>query len=107
MAGAQGRCVEAREGVCGLPEEQGGADPPRRFTITASHSREEVGECIHGLHHRATSCAGVRLHSCGGRQTNQVHTFLFHTHRLQGHTSRRFVLQGGIPVAWVTQVDSQ
>jgi hypothetical protein len=62
---------------------------------------------FYGFHYRASSSARQGLYICGGRQTDQICTFLFHTHRLHGHTGSKVVFQGGILVAWFTQADSQ
>jgi hypothetical protein len=90
-----------------LSTEQVRADTPRRAATASTHSRAEMGEHFYGFHYRPSSSAGQGLYICGGRQTDQICTFLCHTHRLQGHTGSRVVFQGGIPIAWFTQADSQ
>jgi hypothetical protein len=91
MEGSQGLCVETHPRVHDLLAEQVRADTPHRVATTSTHSRAEMGEHFYGFHYRPSSSAGKGPYICGGRQDDQICTFLCHTHGLQGHIGRKFV----------------
>jgi citrate synthase len=66
MEGPQGGCNKARQGVYYMPEEQGRAHSPNEITTTLTHSIAQVGEHIHGFHHRVEKNIGEGLHFFSG-----------------------------------------
>ena len=62
MEGPQGGRTPTCQEVRGLSEEQKRVESSYGISTTASHSRGEMGEHIHGFYHRVAHGAGQGLH---------------------------------------------
>jgi hypothetical protein len=80
---------------------------PTRLLQPLPIPRAEVGEHIHGFHHRVAQGSGQGLHFRSGGQVDEVCTLFFHCHRFQCNTGCRPILQGSFQIAWAAQNHSE
>jgi hypothetical protein len=66
LEGSQGGCTVICEGVHDMSTEQVEAYTSCNITSVVTYSRGEVGEHLHGLHHRVVEGTGQGLYLCGG-----------------------------------------
>lgn len=92
MEGSQRGRVEACAGVLGLLEEQRRVEPSGRTIAASSHPRGEMGDYLHGLHHRTLLSTREGLYFCGGGPSDQVCTFLCHSDTIFNFTGGKVVL---------------